>query len=49
MYSILAIGALTAVIGDLASHMGCSIGLKDSVTAIGKKFGNDTHAINGKI
>lgn len=32
--SILMIGALTAVIGDLASHMGCSVGLKDSVTAI---------------
>jgi len=33
--SILGIGVLTAVIGDLASHLGCSIGLKDSVTAIG--------------
>ncbi|CAG7823722.1 unnamed protein product [Allacma fusca] len=32
--SILAIGLLTAVIGDLASHFGCSVGLKDSVTAI---------------
>jgi len=32
--SILGIGALTALIGDLASHLGCSIGLKDSVTAI---------------
>jgi len=32
--SILAIGVLTAVIGDLASHLGCSVGLKDSVTAI---------------
>ncbi|KAL8621497.1 Sodium/calcium exchanger 1 [Nucella lapillus] len=28
------IGALTAVIGDLASSFGCTIGLKDSVTAI---------------
>jgi solute carrier family 8 (sodium/calcium exchanger) len=28
------IGVLTAVIGDLASHFGCTIGLKDSVTAI---------------
>ena len=28
------IGLLTAVIGDLASHFGCSCGLKDSVTAI---------------
>lgn len=28
------IGLLTAVIGDLASHFGCTIGLKDSVTAV---------------
>ncbi|XP_064920496.1 sodium/calcium exchanger 3 isoform X7 [Columba livia] len=32
--SILIIGMLTAVIGDLASHFGCTIGLKDSVTAV---------------
>nr|XP_027227892.1 sodium/calcium exchanger 1-like [Penaeus vannamei] len=32
--SILGIGLLTAFIGDFASHFGCSIGLKDSVTAI---------------
>ena len=32
--SILIIGVLTAVIGDLASHFGCTVGLKDSVTAI---------------
>lgn len=32
--SILGIGLLTAVIGDLASHLGCSVGIKDSVTAI---------------
>ncbi|XP_078398754.1 sodium/calcium exchanger 1-like isoform X2 [Cetorhinus maximus] len=32
--SILVIGILTAVIGDLASHFGCTIGLKDSVTAV---------------
>lgn len=32
--SILVIGVLTAFIGDLASHLGCSVGLKDSVTAI---------------
>jgi hypothetical protein len=25
---------MTAIIGDLAAHMGCSIGLKDTVTAI---------------
>lgn len=28
------IGALTALIGDLASSFGCTVGLKDSVTAI---------------
>ena len=28
------IGVLTAMIGDLASHLGCSVGLKDAVTAI---------------
>ncbi|XP_059186378.1 sodium/calcium exchanger 1a isoform X4 [Centropristis striata] len=32
--SISVIGMLTAVIGDLASHFGCTIGLKDSVTAV---------------
>ncbi|XP_034531397.1 sodium/calcium exchanger 3 isoform X2 [Notolabrus celidotus] len=32
--SIAIIGLLTAVIGDLASHFGCTIGLKDSVTAV---------------
>ncbi|XP_041043716.1 sodium/calcium exchanger 1-like isoform X3 [Carcharodon carcharias] len=32
--SIFVIGILTAVIGDLASHFGCTIGLKDSVTAV---------------
>ena len=34
VFSIIGIGALTAVIGDLASHFGCTIGLKDTVTAI---------------
>ncbi|XP_050717196.1 sodium/calcium exchanger 1-like isoform X2 [Eriocheir sinensis] len=33
--SIFGIGLVTAVIGDLASHLGCTIGLKDSITAIG--------------
>uniref|UniRef100_A0A8C5PKB6 Solute carrier family 8 member A2 n=1 Tax=Leptobrachium leishanense TaxID=445787 RepID=A0A8C5PKB6_9ANUR len=28
------VGILTAVIGDLASHFGCTVGLKDSVTAV---------------
>uniref|UniRef100_A0A3B3H8V3 Solute carrier family 8 member 1a n=1 Tax=Oryzias latipes TaxID=8090 RepID=A0A3B3H8V3_ORYLA len=32
--SIVVIGLLTAWIGDLASHFGCTIGLKDSVTAV---------------
>ncbi|XP_052106299.1 sodium/calcium exchanger 3-like isoform X1 [Mytilus californianus] len=32
--SIIMVGLLTAVIGDLASGFGCTIGLKDSVTAI---------------
>ncbi|XP_052007088.1 sodium/calcium exchanger 3 [Xyrauchen texanus] len=32
--SIVILGLLTAVIGDLASHFGCTIGLKDSVTAV---------------
>ncbi|KAM4723600.1 sodium/calcium exchanger 3 isoform 4-T4 [Anableps anableps] len=32
--SIVIIGLLTAIIGDLASHFGCTIGLKDSVTAV---------------
>uniref|UniRef100_A0A8C5APB0 Calx-beta domain-containing protein n=1 Tax=Gadus morhua TaxID=8049 RepID=A0A8C5APB0_GADMO len=32
--SISVIGLLTAVIGDLASHFGCTVGLRDSVTAV---------------
>lgn len=32
--SIFAIGVVTAVIGDVASHFGCTLGIKDSVTAI---------------
>ena len=32
--SIAMIGFLTAIIGDLAAHLGCSIKLEDSVTAI---------------
>ncbi|XP_034034820.1 sodium/calcium exchanger 2a isoform X2 [Thalassophryne amazonica] len=32
--SIGVIGVLTAVIGDLASHFGCTVGLRDSVTAV---------------
>ncbi|CAL8266975.1 unnamed protein product [Merluccius merluccius] len=32
--SIMVIGFLTAVIGDLASHFGCTVGLRDTVTAV---------------
>lgn len=32
--SIIMIGVLTAFIGDLAASFGCTIGLKDSITAI---------------
>ncbi|KAM6970719.1 solute carrier family 8 member 4a [Aplochiton taeniatus] len=32
--SISLIGVLTAVTGDLACHFGCTVGLKDSVTAV---------------
>ena len=32
--SIVVIGLLTAIIGDLSSHLGCSVGLKDTITAI---------------
>uniref|UniRef100_W5K1U0 Solute carrier family 8 member 2a n=1 Tax=Astyanax mexicanus TaxID=7994 RepID=W5K1U0_ASTMX len=31
---ILVIGFLTAIIGDLASHFGCTVGLRDTVTAV---------------
>ncbi|KAJ8280728.1 hypothetical protein GJAV_G00058240 [Gymnothorax javanicus] len=32
--SISVIGMLTAIIGDLASHFGCTVGLRDTVTAV---------------
>ncbi|XP_068456271.1 sodium/calcium exchanger 2a [Clinocottus analis] len=32
--SICVIGFLTAIIGDLASHFGCTVGLRDTVTAV---------------
>ncbi|XP_049781705.1 sodium/calcium exchanger 1-like [Schistocerca cancellata] len=32
--SIFGVGCLTAVIGDVASHFGCTVGLHDAVTAI---------------
>lgn len=31
--AIIVIGVLTAIIGDIANHLGCTIYLKDSVTA----------------
>nr|XP_046266675.1 sodium/calcium exchanger 2a isoform X2 [Scatophagus argus] len=34
MVSISVIGFLTAIIGDLASHFGCTVGLRDTVTAV---------------
>lgn len=32
--SIFGIGLVTAVIGDVASYFGCTLGIKDSVTAV---------------
>jgi len=32
--SIMGVGFVTALIGDIASHVGCTIGLKDAITAI---------------
>ncbi|XP_051965999.1 sodium/calcium exchanger 2-like isoform X6 [Xyrauchen texanus] len=32
--SIIVIGVLTAIIGDVASHFGCTVGLRDTVTAV---------------
>lgn len=32
--SIFCIGVVTAVIGDIASHFGATVGVKDAVTAI---------------
>ncbi|XP_055697182.1 sodium/calcium exchanger 1 isoform X3 [Phlebotomus papatasi] len=32
--SIFCIGVVTAIIGDVASHFGCTLGIRDSVTAI---------------
>lgn len=34
LVSILMIGVLTAIIGDLAASFGCTVGLKDAITAI---------------
>lgn len=34
LVSISVIGLLTAIIGDLASHFGCTVGLRDTVTAV---------------
>ncbi|EDV20330.1 uncharacterized protein TRIADDRAFT_32198 [Trichoplax adhaerens] len=55
--SIIMIGILTTFIGDLASHFGCTVGLKDSVTAITfvalgtslpDTFASKTAAVNDK-
>nr|BAL41681.1 Na+/Ca2+ exchanger [Takifugu obscurus] len=32
--SVVGIGFLTAIIGDVASHFGCTVGLRDTVTAV---------------
>lgn len=32
--SVVCIGIMTALIGDVACHLGCTVGLKDSVTAL---------------
>lgn len=32
--SIMGVGMLTAIIGDVASHFGCTVGLEDAVTAV---------------
>ncbi|XP_051535175.1 sodium/calcium exchanger 2-like isoform X1 [Myxocyprinus asiaticus] len=34
LVSITVIGILTAIIGDVASHFGCTVGLRDTVTAV---------------
>ncbi|VDM60633.1 unnamed protein product [Angiostrongylus costaricensis] len=34
LVAIVMIGILTAIIGDLASHFGCTVGMKDTTTAI---------------
>ncbi|XP_040907290.1 sodium/calcium exchanger 2a isoform X5 [Toxotes jaculatrix] len=34
LVSMAVIGVLTAIIGDLASHFGCTVGLRDAVTAV---------------
>lgn len=31
---VVCIGGMTSLIGDVASHLGCTVGLKDSVTAL---------------
>lgn len=48
--SIVWIGFLTALIGDVASHFGCSVNMKDSVTAIGfVAMGTSLPGIDGHI
>ncbi|KAK3854830.1 hypothetical protein Pcinc_038704 [Petrolisthes cinctipes] len=48
LISILGIGLVTALIGDMASHVGCTIGLKDTITAIGfVALGTSVPALGG--
>ena len=54
VFSILMIGLVTAVIGDVAGHLGCFIFLKDSVNAIafvalGTSVPGKVHFITTKI
>ena len=54
VFSILMIGLVTAVIGDVAGHLGCFIFLKDSVNAIafvalGTSVPGKVHFIKTKI
>ena len=34
VFCVVCIGIMTSLVGDCASHLGCTIGLKDSVTAL---------------
>ncbi|XP_053984521.1 sodium/calcium exchanger 3 isoform X2 [Hylaeus volcanicus] len=48
--SIIGIGVVTAVIGDVASYFGCTLGIKDSVTAVAfVALGTSIPAMKGKL
>ncbi|KAK4328826.1 hypothetical protein Pmani_000768 [Petrolisthes manimaculis] len=50
LISILGIGLVTALIGDMASQVGCTIGLKDTITAIGfVALGTSVPALIGDV